>query len=114
MDAEQTKKIDAIAANDDGKSGRPDPVEMKKRLEPLLVAFEKDTFDARKIDAFDPKKARGPMEQETKILTQVLPILKPEQREKLAARMEKGPSPHGRRGPSAPGRPGHHDDDGEN
>lgn len=114
LDAEQTKKIDAIAAKDDGKSGRPDPVETKKRLETLLVAFEKDTFDAKKVDAFDAKKARGPMEQETKLLTQVLPILKPEQREKLAARMERGPSPHGRRGHGAPGRPGHQDgEDGE-
>jgi Spy/CpxP family protein refolding chaperone len=38
------------------------------------------------------------MERETKLLVQLLPILKPEQREKLAAKMEKGPSPHGRRG----------------
>jgi Spy/CpxP family protein refolding chaperone len=96
LDAEQEKKVDALVAKDDGK-GHPDPAEMKKNVEALLTAFEKDTFDAKKLDAFDAKRARGPMEQETKLLAQLLPILKPEQREKLAAKMEKGPSPHGRR-----------------
>jgi Spy/CpxP family protein refolding chaperone len=97
LDAEQEKKVDALVAKDDGK-GHPDPAEMKKHVEALLTAFEADKLDAKKLDAFDAKKARGPMEAETKLLTQLLPILKPEQREKLAARMEKGPSPHGRRG----------------
>jgi Spy/CpxP family protein refolding chaperone len=97
LDAEQEKKVDAIVAKDDGK-GRPDQAEMKKNMEGLLTAFEKDTFDAKKLDAFDAKKVRGPMEQETKLLAQLLPILKPEQREKLATKMEKGPSPHGKRG----------------
>lgn len=96
LDAEQEKKVDAIVAKDDGK-GRPDPAEMKKHVEALLTAFEADKIDPKKLE-LDAKKARGPMEAETKLLTQLLPILKPEQREKLAARMEKGPSPHGRRG----------------
>ena len=109
LDAEQQKKLDAIATKEDAnKANRPDPDEMKKRMEALLVAFEKDTFDAKKLELFDAKKARGPMEHETKLLTQLLPILKPEQREKLASKMEKGPNPHGRRGgPGGPGGPGH-------
>lgn len=98
LDAEQQKKVDAIVAKDDGKGGRPDPIEMKKRIDTLLAAFEKDTFDAKKVEAFDSKKARGPMDHEAKVLAQLVPILKPEQREKLAAKMEKGPNPHGRRG----------------
>ncbi len=98
LDPEQQKKVDAIVAKNDGKGGRPDPVEMKKRLDTLLAAFEKDTFDAKKVEAFDAKKARGPMDHEAKVLAQLVPILTPEQREKLAARMEKGPNPHGRRG----------------
>jgi Spy/CpxP family protein refolding chaperone len=116
LDAEQQKKIDAIAAKDDtAKGGKPDTAEMKKNVEALLVAFEKDTFDPKKLEAFDPKKARGPMEQETKLLVQVVPILKPEQREKLAAKMEKGPSPHGRRAPGGGfgHRPLEEQDDGE-
>jgi Spy/CpxP family protein refolding chaperone len=97
LDAEQEKKVDAIIAKEDGKAG-PDPAAMKKNVDALLTAFDKDTFDAKKLDVFDAKRARGPMELETKLLAQLLPILKPEQREKLAAKMEKGPSPHGRRG----------------
>jgi GTPase involved in cell partitioning and DNA repair len=98
LDAEQQKKVDALAPKDDGKGGKPDMTEMKKRVEALLGAFEKDPFDAKKVDAFDVKKMRAPMEEETKLLGQLLPILKPEQRERLAEKMEKGPSPHGRRG----------------
>ena len=99
LDADQQKKVDAIIAKEDAaKAGRPDPAEMKKNVEAMLAAFEKDTFDAKKLDTFDVKKARAPMEQEAKLLAQLVPLLKPEQREKLAAKMEKGPSPHGGRG----------------
>lgn len=98
LDAEQQKKVDALVPKDDGKAGHPDMAEMKKKADALLTAFEKDTFDAKKVDAFDAKKVRAPMDQETKLLAQLVTILKPEQREKLAARMEKGQSPHGRRG----------------
>ncbi len=96
LDADQQKKVDAIVAKEDA-AKRPDPADMKKSFDAMLVAFDKDTFDAKKLDAFDAKKLRAPMEQETKVLTQLVPILKPEQREKLAAKMEKGPSPHGGR-----------------
>lgn len=95
LDADQQKKVGAITPPE---MAMPDRAEMKKRSEALLAAFEKDTFDAKKIDAFDAKKARAPMEAETKVVSAIVPILKPEQREKLAAKMEKGPSPHGRRG----------------
>lgn len=96
LDADQQKKVEALAPKEDAKL--PDmQAEMKKRTETLLTAFEKDGFDAKKADAFDPKKTRAAMEDETKLLTQILPVLKPEQREKLAVKMERGPtgpSPH--------------------
>lgn len=95
LDADQQKKVGAITPPE---MAMPDRAEMKKKSEALLAAFEKDTFDAKKVDAFDAKKARGPMEAETKVVSAIVPILKPEQREKLAAKMDKGPSPHGRRG----------------
>ncbi len=97
LDADQQKKVDAVVAKEDA-AKHPDPAEMKKNLDAMLTAFEKDTFDAKKLDLFDSKKMRGPMEQETKLLGQIVPILKPEQREKLAAKMEKGPNPHAGRG----------------
>lgn len=95
LDADQQKKVGAITPPE---MAIPDRAEMKKKSEALLAAFEKDTFDAKKVDAFDAKKARAPMEAETKVVSAIVPILKPEQREKLAAKMDKGPSPHGRRG----------------
>jgi Spy/CpxP family protein refolding chaperone len=99
LDADQQKKVDVLIAKEDAaKTAHPDAADMKKNVEAMLTAFEKDTFDAKKLDALDVKKARAPMEQEAKLLAQLVPILKPEQREKLAAKMEKGPSPHAGRG----------------
>jgi Spy/CpxP family protein refolding chaperone len=96
LDADQQKKVDALVAKEDAvKTARPDPADMKKNVEAMLAAFEKDAFDAKKLDAFDAKKVRAPMEQETRLLVALVPILKPEQREKLVAKMEKGASPHG-------------------
>ncbi|CAN5921575.1 hypothetical protein BH11MYX4_BH11MYX4_37630 [soil metagenome] len=96
LDADQQKKVDALAPKEDAKG--PDvQADMKKRTETLLTAFERDGFDAKKSDAFDVKKNRAALEEETKLLMQILPILKPEQREKMAAKMERGPvgpSPH--------------------
>jgi Spy/CpxP family protein refolding chaperone len=106
LDADQQKKVDALVAKEDAmKTARPDPADIKKNVEAMLVAFEKDTFDAKKLDAFDAKKVRAPMEQETHLLVGLVPILKPEQREKLVAKMEKGASPHGGRGPGFRPRP---------
>lgn len=95
LDADQQKKVDAIAPPP---AQGPDRADLKKRTDALLAAFDKDTFDAKKLDAFDAKKARAPMEAQTKLVGQILAVLKPEQREKLAAKVDKGPSPHGRRG----------------
>ncbi|MBX3187710.1 MAG: hypothetical protein KF819_11870 [Labilithrix sp.] len=95
LDAEQQKKVEALQPKDDAHAARR--ADMKKQNDALLTAFEKDTFDAKKLEPFDGKKARAPLEEQAKLLSALLPILKPEQREKLAAKMEKGPSPHGRR-----------------
>ena len=105
LDADQQKKVDAATPKDDPKAF--DPAEMKKKSEALYAAFEKDPFDAKKIDAFDQKKTRAGLEGETKLLALLVPILKPEQREKLAAKMEKGQSPHGMRRPGFGPQVGH-------
>lgn len=99
LDADQQKKVDAIFAKDEPGKDKPDHEAMKKKMDAVLDAFEKDTFDAKKLEqpmdghgggkgmmmgAMDPKK-----------MNEVLAILKPEQREKLAAKMvhmdHKGP-----------------------
>ncbi|HQP36930.1 MAG TPA: hypothetical protein PLI95_17220 [Polyangiaceae bacterium] len=94
LDADQQKKVDALLAK-----AAPKPPEMnaareeqKKRAEALLAAFEQDVFDAKKLEQpTPPAKKDGAMSLHTQLLNDLLPILKPEQREKLAASMEKQP-----------------------
>ncbi|MDB4941801.1 MAG: hypothetical protein JWP97_1335 [Labilithrix sp.] len=109
LDPDQQKKVDALATKDDGKAH--DPAEMKKRSDALLDAFEKEKFEAKKLEPDATKRARAGLEEESKLLEKLLPILKPEQREKLAARMDHGPSPHGRR-PGFGHRPGLEEEEG--
>lgn len=94
LDADQQKKVDALLAK-----AAPKPPEMnaareeqKKRADALLAAFEQDVFDAKKLEQPAPAaKKDGAMSLHTQLLNDLLPILKPEQREKLAASMEKQP-----------------------
>ena len=90
LDEKQQKDIDALAAKDD-----PTLKQTSKRFEDLAKEFEKDTFDAKKSDLFKPKNLRDPLEARTATIDKVTKILKPEQREKLAAKLEKGPPMHG-------------------
>lgn len=116
LDETQQKKVDAIVAKaKDEKATPPDREAMKKRMNDLLTEFEKDTFDAKKTEAFTAKaegKGFGPMNH--KVLAEILPILKPDQREKLADKMSKGPG--FKKGPPpgmAPPPAGDTDDDGD-
>jgi hypothetical protein len=91
LDADQQKKIDAILAKEDKAS--PDPrAETKRRFEDLLDAFERDGFEASKLEIFSAagKTARAPHQRDVDLVTQILPILKPEQRDKLATKMDVG------------------------
>lgn len=118
LDEAQQKKADAIFAKKDPK-GPPDMEAMKKKMDAFLDAFEKDGFDAKKLDPAEDQMPfmRGP--HDPKAMNEFLAILKPEQREKLAAKMEKkgghkgGPKMGGPGGPGGPppGAPGADDDD---
>jgi Spy/CpxP family protein refolding chaperone len=112
LDDAQKKKADAIFAKQEPKGPPPDKEAMKKKMDAFLDAFEKDGFDAKKLEADDDKKGfmmHGPMD--AKAMNEFLAVLKPEQRDKLAAKMEKkGGPPKG--GPNmAPPAPGAADDD---
>jgi Spy/CpxP family protein refolding chaperone len=123
LDAAQQKKVDALIAQD-----KQDPEqsmeamreEMKKGMDALLSAFEAATFDAKKLDttATPFHRMMQDSDKHVEFLAQLLPLLKPEQREKLATRMSgKGPvgpqgGPHGPHGPHGPQRPGGHDHHG--
>jgi Spy/CpxP family protein refolding chaperone len=103
LDEAQQKKAEAIVPSDELKKMEADREEEKKHLEALLVAFEKDGFDAKKVPTRDPKKVRAPFLEQAKVFEKLVPILKPEQREKLASGMEHA---RGGGGPMGPGGPG--------
>lgn len=93
LDAAQQKSVEALLS----KGEHPTPASMdglreerKKRFEAMLTAFEADTFDAKKLELWplNAKKMAEGTDKHLQTLTQLLAILKPEQREKLAARME--------------------------
>lgn len=95
LDADQQKKVEAILPKPDPKMAEHMDA-MKKNMDALLDAFEKDGFDAKKLAPYDGKAAKpdhGAMDM--KFLTALLPILKVEQRDKLADRMTKHGGPHG-------------------
>jgi Spy/CpxP family protein refolding chaperone len=102
LDAAQQKKVEALVA----KAEQPAPdaarEEMKKHADAVLVAFEADGFDAKKLELPAPPAKKSPMALHAQLVAQLLPLLKPEQREKLAAQEEKQvsghPSPHGAEG----------------
>ena len=110
LDEAQEKKVEALITKS---TANPvdERAEHHKKAEALVAAFEKDTFDAKKLDLFAGagKAARAKMEQEIKQVTDLIPILKPEQREKLAAQLERKKAPHFGRGHH--GRPEASDDD---
>lgn len=106
LDEAQQKKVEALLPTDEMKKLEADREEDKKHLEALLVAFEKDGFEAKKLPSKDPKKVRQPFQDQVKLFSQLIPILNPEQREKLAGTMTNargGRFPGGSRHPMKPG-----------
>lgn len=112
LDADQQKKVEPILAKHD--PGREGPKagggrdEMQKRMDALLAAFEKDTFSAAKLDfGADAKRYREMAKKQAEYLNALLAVIKPEQRDKLAATLAdraRGPRGRGPWGPR-PGRP---------
>jgi Spy/CpxP family protein refolding chaperone len=95
LDAGQQRQVAAILtkASDPpdatGMQGRWD--DMKKRVESLLTAFAGTTFDAKKADLtiLPGKTAHDPLDHMVALFTQLLPILHPDQRDKLAASVDR-------------------------
>jgi LTXXQ motif family protein len=95
LDDAQQKSVAAIVAKAPGgpKEMEAHKADGKKRMEALLTAFDSAAFDPKKLELGEPsKKAHEMMDRQFQFFGQVLPILKPEQREKLAAKMERGRS----------------------
>lgn len=110
LDADQQKKVEPILAKHDmgregGKAGGARE-EMRKRMDALLAAFEKDTFSAAKLDfGADAKHYREMAKKQAEYLNALLAVIKPEQRDKLAATLADRPGGPRGRGPWGP-RPG--------
>ena len=112
LDDGQQKQVTALVA----KNAPASPVtwqarrdEMKKKSEAILTAFEQDAFDGKKQDlSMGPPGAKphDMFDKHIALVSGLLPILKQDQRDKLAASMDR---PHGPEG--APGRPGHTEGD---
>jgi hypothetical protein len=104
LDAGQQKQVAAILAkptdvpNAAGMQARW--AERKTKVDALLTAFAGDPFDAKKLDLgmMPGKAAHEPMDHMVAYYTQLLPILHPDQRDKLATSMDK-PFGADRRGP---------------
>jgi Spy/CpxP family protein refolding chaperone len=68
----------------------------RKQVEAVVAAFEKDApLDAKKLDLAPVKKTSEPMERQAKYIGQLLSILRPEQRDRLAGLMEHPRVDHG-------------------
>src|SRR5262249_33300580 len=97
LDAAQQKRVEPLLAKDD-----PSAMEgVKKHSEAGLAPFQGAGFDTHKHEHAAGAAKKG-MAQHAQYLASLLPVLKPEQREKLAAGLEKAPrGPHGEEGAAA-------------
>jgi Spy/CpxP family protein refolding chaperone len=92
LDEDQQKQVGAVLARD-----VPSPGAMqahyeagKKQFEALLAAFEKDTFDPKKVDLSSTpgRKPTEPIDRQVKYVSQLLPILTAGQRDRFALLIE--------------------------
>jgi hypothetical protein len=102
LDADQQRQVAGVLTHD-----LPAPAAIqahfdavKKQMEALFGAFEKDTFDAKKLDVspLPGKRPSDPMERQARYIGQLLPILRSEQRDRLATMMDHPRMDHGHGG----------------
>jgi Spy/CpxP family protein refolding chaperone len=93
LDMDQQKEVAAVLA----KNGPPSASTLqsqrdsaKRQVETLIAAFEKDAFDAKKLDlsVAPGRKPTAALEAQVKYLTQLMPVLTAGQRDRLAASIE--------------------------
>ena len=91
LDPAQQKSVGAILAKSEQTSFESMQAERKKHMDALLTAFEGDPFDAKAVIAKEmPGKMHERWDKHVQFLSQLVALLKPIQRDKLAANMEKG------------------------
>jgi hypothetical protein len=100
LDMDQQKEVAAVLAKNGPPSGSTLQAQhdaAKKQVDALIAAFEKDAFDAKKLDlSLAPgRKPTAGLEAQVKYLTQLMPALTAGQRDRLAASIE---HPHDMKG----------------
>jgi len=113
LDEDQKKKVEALEAKQKPLDPKAMREQLEKRTTALTDAFEKDTFDATKLDLATTPPMKEHSKQMIAELNGLLGIIKPEQRDKLAEAVERQHSDRGAwggrmgpRGPRMPGRMG--------
>jgi hypothetical protein len=103
LDEDQQKQVAAVLASDAPTTATIQAHfdAVKKQTEAIASAFEKDTFDAKKVDLSPTpgKKPTDGIDRQIKYVGQLLPILTPGQRDRFAGMMEH-PRDRGGRGDS--------------
>jgi Spy/CpxP family protein refolding chaperone len=93
LDLDQQKEVAAVLAKTAPPAGAAQAHfdAMKKQMDTLLAAFEKDAFDAKKLDlsATPGKKPTEALDRQVKYLELLLPILTAGQRDRLAASIDR-------------------------
>jgi Spy/CpxP family protein refolding chaperone len=94
LDMDQQKEVAAVLA----KNAPPSPAVVqlhveaaKKQFDTLVAAFEKDPFDAKKLDLSTTpgRKPTAPLDAQVKYLQQLMPVLTAGQRDRLAVGVER-------------------------
>jgi hypothetical protein len=104
LGADPAQQVKALLAKQTGDDA--DRETMKAEIESILTAFEADTFDA--TAALKPTLAapHAVLDRQIALTSQLMPLLRPDQREKLAVSTMK-PPPRGGWGGWPPGDDGH-------
>ena len=92
LDATQDKAMDGVVARLAPKAEQPGEArtEWKKQADALITEFEKDAFDAKKLEFYTKANTKGHegLQDQIDMITALVPVLTPGQREKLAAKLE--------------------------
>ncbi|MBV9945263.1 MAG: hypothetical protein JOZ69_00255 [Myxococcales bacterium] len=93
LDSDQQQRVAALLAEEE-QPAAPDRAEHERRFEQVVGAFASDTFDARAtFQSIAPSPVamiHERVQRQTAFLSQLLPILRPAQRETLASIIESG------------------------
>jgi Spy/CpxP family protein refolding chaperone len=91
LDAGQQAQLKALLAKSAPTAAqmKADQDAMKAKAAAFTTAFAADTFDASKVFPLGGMQQGDMMKQHVQMLTQLLPILHPDQQQKLAAAMER-------------------------